>query len=228
MEGKGLGFRPGPEDERDYMLAPRVQAIERPKTKGGRWWFNPLRLNQGAQGSCVGHGWTQGINSQPKSHNYDHEFAVAIYKSAQQLDEFDDTPPEEGTSVRAGAKACQKQNLITNYAFTNDVEELAMWVLNKGPVVIGVDWYAGMDHPTKDNDYYVEPTGRVRGGHCLLIDGVRWNGDDRDYFRLLNSWGGSNSPSGGWGLDGRCRIRVPDLESLLNADSGVACTSIES
>lgn len=220
MQGKGLGFVPGKVDERDFPLKASIDRIKQPKTHGSRWLQNPLRLDQGDTPQCVGHGWVQGINSQPKVHEYDHDFATSIYQRAQKLDDW---PGEdyEGTSVRAGGKACRQANLIPSFAFSYDVEEIALWVLNKGPVIIGVDWRAGMEAPTKENDYYIEPTGAIRGGHCLAIDGVRWNGDDRDYFRLLNSWGPS------FGADGRCKIRVPDLAFLLDRSSGVACTYVE-
>lgn len=220
-EGKGLGFHPGPVDERDFALAPRVGAISRPKTKGSTFYLNLCRLNQGAEGACVAFSWTQRVNAAPKTHRYDDPYAFNLYALAKTLDEW---PGEDydGTSVRAGAKASQQKKLINAYAFTYDVEEMAMWILNKAPVVIGVDWMENMDSPSKENDYYVKPTGRVRGGHAICVDGVRWNGDDRDYFRCLNSW------SREWGMEGRCKVSVPDMDYLMKRDGAVCATAVES
>lgn len=220
MNSKGLGFFPGSVDERDYELRPSLARIVRPRTQGGHWWFNPMRLDQGAEGACVGFGWTQNANSSPSSYRHSNDEARQVYYRARQLDEW---PGEDydGTSVRAGAKSVLEKGWIQSYAFTYDVEEIAMWLLNKGPVTIGVDWHEGMDNPVKENNYYIRVEGRIRGGHCTLLDGVRWNGNERDYFRGLNSWGRE------WGMDGRFRISVPDLDKLLKADSGVAATAVE-
>jgi hypothetical protein len=217
---RGMGFRPGPEDPRDYALAPHVQSL--PDKTGSKFWSNPLRLDQLNEGSCVGHGWVQSINSQPKIHRYDHDVALNVYHKAQKLDEFPDTPPAEGTSVRAGGKACRAVGYIQSFAFTYNVNDIAKYVLNKGTVVLGCDWFTGMDNPSPGNGYFVAPTGKVRGGHCVVLDGVQWNGDSNDHFRILNSWGP------GWGDDGRCNIRVNDLQKLLDRPSGVACTAVES
>lgn len=182
-----------------------------------------MRLDQGSEGACVGFGHTQGYNSQPAQHFLDNDYALDVYHQATLRDEWpnQDWTNSEGTSVRAGAKEMKRRGLIPAYAFTYNVEEVAVWLLNKGPVVIGCNWYTGMDGPTSTNNYYIVPTGSVRGGHCILIDGVRWGGDNRDYFRLLNSWGRS------WGDAGHCKIKIADLEKLLEQNSGVGCTWTE-
>jgi Papain family cysteine protease len=63
-------------------------------------------------------------------------------------------------------------------------------------------------------------TGRVLGGHAI-IDGVVFGVEGEvDRFRLRNSWGSS------WGLNGRCRIRVEDLQRLFSA-GGTACMAFD-
>ena len=81
--------------------------------------------------------------------------------------------------------------------------------MNHGPTPIGVDWHEGMDRV--DSEGYIYPTGRVRGGHCVIVDGVVFGVEGEvDRFRVRNSWGSS------WGLNGRCRIRVEDLQQLFS------------
>lgn len=220
MLEKGLGFYPGPVDERDWKLGAFLARETRPKTTGSRWWQNLERLDQGREGACVGFGWTQRVNAAPKQQRLDNAYARDLYKLAQTLDPW---PGEdyEGTSVRAGGDAARQQGIISGYAFSTDLEEIAAWILNKGPVVIGVDWHEGMSNPSRENNYFIEPTGAVRGGHAICVDGVWFNRDNRDYFRLLNSWGP------GWGNDGRCKLKWDDMAKLLSKPYAACATAVE-
>lgn len=216
-----LGWRPGPVDERDRPLTAHVARLKAPRTSGGRWWANSHRLNQGLEGACVGFSVTQLANAQPKPHDYTGEFAATLYRRAQELDEFADTPPEDGTSVRAGGKAAKERGLFSAYAFSYSLEEVALWILNQGPVVIGVTWRTGADVPDSAEKYFIDPlAGQIRGGHAILVDGVRW-GMGGDYFRLLNSWGPE------WGYDGRCKVERGAMEAWLAEKNTVAMTAVE-
>jgi hypothetical protein len=59
------------------------------------WW---TYYDQGSEGACVGFGASR-MMSLLNRHRYD---ARWLYRQAQLVDEWTDTPPEEGTSVRAG------------------------------------------------------------------------------------------------------------------------------
>ncbi len=220
---KGLGYFPGRHDDRDEPLLTHVRTLRKPQFTGSRFWQNRLRLDQGREGACVGFGFVQGYNSSPVPHNYSNAYAQDVYRNATYHDDWPnvDWRNSSGTSVRAGAEEMLKRGLINAYAFSYDVEEVAMWIMNKNPVVIGVDWYEGMYEAVTENRFYITPTGRKTGGHCTLLDGVRWNKDEKDYFRGLNSWGS------GWGDHGRFKLSVDDLHKLLQAPGGVACTWVE-
>lgn len=194
-----------------------------PKTYGARWYWNGMRLDQGEEGACVGFGHTQGYNSSPKTHKLGNDYAQQVYREATLIDEWpnEDWTNSSGTSVRAGAKIIKARGLIEGYAFTYSVHEIAMWLLNKGPVVIGVDWWTGMDNPNEANNYYITPTGYQRGGHCTLLDGIRWWGQSDDYIRGLNSWGPE------YGYNGRFRIRIPEFTELMSAQYATGCTWVE-
>lgn len=66
------------------------------------WWDY---YNQGAEGSCVGFGSSR-MMSLLNRKRYD---ARWLYQQAQLVDEWPDTPPEEGTSVRAGMDVLRAQ-----------------------------------------------------------------------------------------------------------------------
>ena len=59
------------------------------------WW---LYYDQGQEGACVGFGESRAMSLLNRK-RYD---ARWLYHQAQLIDEWADTPPEEGTSVRAG------------------------------------------------------------------------------------------------------------------------------
>jgi hypothetical protein len=211
---KSLGWAPA-DDERDYKAEDYFTAEI---TSGKALWANPIQLDQGREGACVGFGWTGFLNAKPVKHEYGNQMGFDVYHRAQQIDEW---PGEaySGTSVRAGAKVLVERGHINAYAFTQDVETLAHFLLNNGPAPIGVNWHQGMDRV--DSEGYIYPTGSVRGGHCVIVDGVVFGVDDEvDRFRIRNSWGLS------WGLNGRCRIKVEDLGKLFSA-GGTACMAVD-
>lgn len=221
MLQKGSGRYPGPPDNRDHQLGAHIERLPAPLVKGSKVWANRLVLDQGSEGACVGFSRVQSINSAPHTHHYDNAFAFALYRLAQKLDEW---PGEdyEGTSVRVGAKAAQRRGLISAYAFTESVRELATRILNKGPVVIGINWRTGPDNPNFRNNYYIRPMdSELRGGHAICVDGVRWNDDKHDYFRLINSWGRD------WSFHGRCRVTREDMEAWLGEQDVAGCTATE-
>ena len=211
---KNLGWSPA-EDERDYRAEEYLTAEV---TSGKAFWANPIQLDQGTEGACVGFGWTGFLNARPVKHEYGNEMGFDVYHRAQQIDEWPGVD-YSGTSVRAGAKVLRERGHVNAYAFTQDAETLARFVLNQGPAPIGVNWHQGMDRV--DSEGYIYPTGSVRGGHCTIVDGVVFGVEGQvDRFRIRNSWGTS------WGLNGRCRIRTEDLQQLFSA-GGTACIAVE-
>jgi hypothetical protein len=68
------------------------------------WW---KFYDQGSEGACVGFGCSRAM-SLLNRRRYD---ARWLYRQAQLVDEWSDTPPEEGTSVRAGLDVLRGQGL---------------------------------------------------------------------------------------------------------------------
>jgi hypothetical protein len=188
-----------------------------------RWWASHHVLDQGAEGACVGFGWTQEAMAMPvRIHPDDpHEFARSVYSEAQFIDEW---PGEayEGTSVLAGAKIMQRHGYIDGYRWAFSIDDVIDALLYLGPVVIGIPWYESM-YETRPSGL-VEVGGRLVGGHCIVLVGYQsstWLPGEsirerHEVFRWRNSWGKS------YGKRGDGFVRRADLERLL-ADQGEAC-----
>ena len=183
-------------------------------------WDDPVVLDQGNYGTCVGNGFAGWGDSTPVTDSFTERDARAIYYQATCIDGSCDDPDapgggQQGTSVRAGAKAMQKRARLSAYAFTTNVADVVEWLNNHGPVVFGTNWYDGMFNP--DAQGFVSPTGSIAGGHCFLcIDHL----PGEDAFLFVNSWGTS------WGQGGHFRMRSAVVAQLLK-EQGEACLAAE-
>jgi hypothetical protein len=118
--------------------------------------------------------------------------------------------------VRAGAKALASRGQLASYVWAWDADTVARYVLTQGSVVLGTNWYTGMDTTSPGGS--VDVSGSIRGGHAYLCLGYS---RPRGAFRCLNSWGVS------YGQKGRFWLLGEGLERLLRED-GDACAAIES
>lgn len=224
MEGKGLGWRPGIVDSRDFSLTPHIEAIAVPQVGGRKAWTNRPRLDQKSEGACVGFGWTGFLNAAPRMHKFDSPYAFDLYHEITENDEWAGSwkTGQEGTSIRSGAKQVQTRGFIKNYAFTSSIQEMVTWLLNKGSLVIGVPWFTGQDEPSAGNGYRAEATGQLRGYHCVVVDRVVWGVEgEANRVGFANSWGAE------YGDQGRAWFAERDLETLFSDPDSTACTAIE-
>lgn len=121
--------------------------------------------NQGEEGRCVGEAWTR-ASALVEGRLFDPE---SLFQRAQAIDEFDDTPPESGTSVRAGGAVAQKEGLhlvrnnivakrpssrwkIGAYFWATSVEQIVACL--HGDMALGYveflnSWGAGYPHITR-------------------------------------------------------------------------------
>ena len=193
-------------DERDHPL--KVARSERMS----RFWPVPWIGDQDEEPACVGFAGAGYLAAGPVANVL--LDPTGLYYVAQRFDEwlgFD----YEGTSVRGLAKGLQHLGLIGEYAFTQSITTVRNYLLDVGPLVLGIDWYAGMCEPGPDG--LIEPTGEYLGGHAILLTGVNRRSK---LYQLPNSW------SREWGIDGMCYLHEADLAALL-ADDGEACTALE-
>ncbi len=193
------------------------------------WALGIPVLDQGSEGSCVGHGVTHELTAKPVVvKNLDHIYAVDLYHEAQRIDPWDGgsyegaTPFYEGTSVLAGIKVAQQRGHYSEYRWAFGLDDLVMGIGYAGPAVLGLPWYEGMFRPNSTG--HIVPTGSVVGGHCVACLGVSVS---RREFLIPNSWGTdwSNITWGATQRSGYCKITFEVMDRLLK-ESGEACFPI--
>lgn len=166
-----------------------------------------VRYDQKAEGACVGFSSSYAMSILNRQF-YD---ARWLYRQAQLIDDWEETPPEEGTSVRAGMDVLRKighkriwgtktfepdpKHGIAANRWARTVDELRACIAAGTPVVLGVNWYSNFMRPgqkvVRQGSYPewwigVGSMGRVVGGHAICCFGAS---DKRQAFRLVNSWG---------------------------------------
>lgn len=233
MSEKPLGRRVPPDFEHvakyplSALLADPAHELAIPpagteKSLGLPWWWK--QHDQGFEGSCVGFGSSAMMSitnhaqrlkttGQDITYRYD---ARWLYQEAQHVDEWGDTPPEEGTSVRAsceildtrGHRRVQRgvsglENLshgISAYRWGEGFDELRAAIYAGLAVSFGINWYSNFDNPKLVSprtgmtpEYWIGTgnIGSIRGGHCVCIFRMS---DYRQAFRLMNSWGAAYPP----------------------------------
>ena len=189
-------------DERSRAHPVRALVANRPPRS--YTWRCPVWLDQGQEGACTGFGVSHAAASRP--HNKQpitNESAFELYHEAQKLDEW---PGEdyEGSSVIAAAKAAKAAGLCSAYKWAFGEAELASAVSWVGPVVVGVNWYDGMEDT--DSKGLLSVTGKLVGGHAIVVLGFNVR---TGLYKLKNSWGMD------WGVLGYCYITRTDMARLL-------------
>lgn len=222
MRGGALGRRYAP-DARDR--AHRMRALVRAeRVRESRHWYVGPVLDQGDTPQCVGYACRQLLASSPLTERGWQRVlrpgerlptAAQIYHGAQQNDEWDGQD-YDGTSARGALKWLARRGLIDAYVWGFSLEEVLAFVLRRGPVLVGTEWFTGMDEP--DERGYLRPTGTPRGGHEWLVCGVS---HERRAVRMVNSWGE------GWGERGRAWVAFDDLEYLVFGLDGDAVSALE-
>lgn len=175
-----------------------------------------LPVDQGSTGGCVGGSLRNFMQAAPVMVRIGDGWTWRqIYDWAQLHDGFEGQEPEmRGTSLRAGMQALQEAGAVGSYVWASDMETVKAWVLQRGPVVMGTMWKAGMMQADANNT--IHATGEVQGGHAYCVVGHSLK---RGCYRLLNSWGN-------WAQNGRAWISETDLAGLF-VGGGEAVTALE-
>lgn len=191
------------------------------------WNIAPRSLDQGPTSCCVGFAWSNFLRCAPMQ-TVKNQSPFDIYRKAVQLDEWPENNSEatlpdgsdkfvSGTSVRAGAEAVTAEGRLKSYLWAFTLSPVIEWVLTRGPVVLGVNWYSSFDKPNADGIARITPQASVVGGHAFLMRGANTK---RSLALFENSWGD------GWGRNGMFYLPFADLERLIY-EKGEVCTAIE-
>lgn len=240
------------ERSRDYSVRELLSA--EPPLRG-RKWYSPRHyiLNQGIDlgfdnwnpSGCTGFSRTYDLAGSPvpvkilssdpsmeaKYVPPDNYFAFALYKLAQQFDEWAGEA-YEGSSVLGAFKAAQALGYIGEYRWAFDIDDFIDALGHIGPVVVGSAWLNSMFDPKPSGLVDVDFSSGEAGGHAFDFDhlivsrrAMREHLGAGEPIRegdiLL---GGPQSWGEGWGHNGRYLFWASDMEALLK-DNGEAAVS---
>lgn len=200
----GRVYVPDPRDDKYRLRAAKSK-------REVRTWELKWLDNQLVEPRCCGSGWSHFMKCPPVNQWLDPQ---GMYEIAKRFDEWEGEE-YDGTSVRAVADVLLKLGVLAEYRWAKNAETVANHVLEYGPVVMGTNWYEGMEVP--DHRWTVHATGEVLGGHAWCITGYSRRSD---LFRFANSWGRD------WGRNGFAYISKKDLNKLIRED-GEACVGVE-
>lgn len=172
-------------------------------------------LDQGREGACVGFSCAGELAAKPAAYPVTDETAQKIYEAARAVDHAEGRDYSEGATTLAGMKACSNARYFQKYLWCFGIDDTINWIVRRGPVVLGINWYEGMDRPSPQG--LIRVTGSIRGGHAIMANGF-WPAHPQfgDVLVLTNSWGKD------WGLSGRAYLPIEDSSRLLKEDGEVA------
>jgi hypothetical protein len=224
----GLGRLPSPDiRDKNFLMRRKLAAPGTVMPVSKTWPMSGISLDQKETSTCVGHAWKNFLRCAPmRTEKGPSPFD--IYREAVKLDGFPENDNEatlpdfdpglaSGTSVRAGAEAVTNSGRLKSYLWAFDLQSVIEWVLTKGPVVLGVNWYGSMSTPDKEGIARIAANSRIDGGHSFLLRG---GNTKRALGTCENSWGD------GWSKKGTFYLPFADLERLIHED-GESCTAIQ-
>lgn len=211
--------------DRNFRAAPLIDRKEAAQRRSMHW-ITAKALDQGWTSECVAYAWTQYLLSSPVKNKYTDSINT-LYERAQEVDEWPGTD-YDGTSVRAGAKVLQAEGYVSTYNWAFSAQTAVDWVLTRGPVVLGTNWYDSMFDPVLDADQQwmnLTLNSPLAGGHAYLMKGVNLDRycpvcHGKGAARIMNSWGA------GWGDGGKVWMCLKDLDRLIR-EWGEACLAPE-
>lgn len=165
-------------------------------------WDCDTVLDQGDTPHCVGYTGADFQNTLPTDSNMSAFGAEDLYRQCKIID--GQPGMENGSSIHSLMKVLRRYGRINAYAFTSSLTTVKLWILTKGAVLVGTNWFEGMGET--DPQGFVHPTGKVVGGHAYSLIGYD---PKTDTFTGLNHWGAT------WGLNGRFRITGREFSRLL-------------
>lgn len=214
----GLGRIKNPLTPVAAALYPVTRRIDyRTATATYKYWVqNGAWLDQGQEGTCVGHAFAHRRADPPVPiDGITHQWARQLY-----FDASGDSTYSQGTSAYSACRVLAERGAVSAYHWITSADEMRNTILTLGSVAVGIDWYDSMFYPyAKYSNQYlrVATESGLAGGHEVLINGANFApSQGAPFYRIKNSWGQS------WGKGGTARIKAADLEWLLFSRGGDA------
>ena len=180
-----------------------------------------FRIDQGQEGTCEGHSWTNFFLAGPVTHptfpSFDNPQDAHLFARKLYLDATGDTTFQQGAYTRQILKVVLARGEIGAYYQCPSVDEITNALATVGPVCFASNWYESMFEPVSKygNSYlHVDTSSGIAGGHAYCLTGMNLApAEGPPYVRMENSWGA------GWGHDGTARIAIADLRVLFDGDA---------
>ena len=179
------------------------------------WTTRKDPLDQGQEGECVGFSIAGELAARPVAYDVTNETGRKIFAAARSVDQSEGRNFPDGATVLAGMKATQRANYFSKYGWCFGIDDTINWIIRRGPVVLGINWYDSMYETTGKG--LIKVDGPIVGGHAIMANGF-WPNHPLfgDILVLTNSWGRD------WGLGGRGYLPVESTKRLLSEDGEVA------
>lgn len=210
---------------RDRVTPARVAASKATDRKVWPMVGPAMRIDQGAEGTCVTHAATNVLMAGPSEHplypNFQsedlaHQFARTLYAETSGDPTF-----QKGMFPRDAAAGLLARGLIGSYWRITSTEELITALLTHGPVSITLPWYVSMYYRNNAlssayGKWWVRVnTGSAQVGyHEVAATGIDLAPDNGapPWLRIENSWGH------GWAENGIALIALTDFERIQTYD----------
>lgn len=189
------------------------------------------RINQTNVGRCTGYACSNIYNNAPFPGRQETEVAELLgddmYHWATVLDSYkgtwlpDDTG-SDGYSVLTGATTKVKVDghyVFSGFKTVTDFVEMQK-ALQKGPCIIGTNWYSSMYTTTHCGQVSIDVGATIDGGHEYGWIGIDF---DQKVGWFVNSWGNDFGVYDDQGVGGYFNLTFGTIMRLLNEDGEVEC-----
>lgn len=170
------------------------------------WWGD-----QGDAPACTAFALCHAMADGPVTHPGQNPLddPMAVYAAIVARDRAAGRYYADGATSLAMAQEAVARGWIGEFRWGYTLAD-ALAALDAGPILLGIDWYEGMDYPDKAYGI-IRATGRIRGGHE-----IECNGKDlaKGFVRVKQSWTRRL-----YGKNGHAYMPLEDLETLI-ADGG--------
>lgn len=205
-----------PELEKRALLAIRSSSLPETTPQPGYryFWDSAWWGNQGNTSECTAYALSHAMADGPVTHPGQSPILSPdeLYARIQAKDRSEgrDYGVDGGATSLAMAKTAMDLKWIGEYRWGYTLADFIA-AIAIGPVLLGINWYSGMDEP--DNKVaIIRKSGWIRGGHEIECNGADFKAG---MARLKQSWGRD------WGRNGHAYLPFEDLEKLIAEDGDV-------